>query len=70
MTDKTYIFGEIEYVLTGREAVVDKKVGRRDRVTVKAKKVEIRPVFVTDPEQKEHNRWVSPDEIYEVGGNE
>ena len=60
MSKATYIFGEREYVLTGREATKHKQSGREES------KVEIRPVDITDPEDKTHNKWVKKSELYSV----
>lgn len=60
MAKATYIFGEREYVLTGRQATKQKMSGREDA------KVEIRPVDVLDPEDRTHNKWVSMKDLYHV----
>lgn len=60
MSTATYIFGEREYVLTGRQAVKQRQSGKEEA------KVEIRPVDVTDPEDKTHNKWVKKSELYHV----
>ena len=61
MTEQvTYIYGEREYVLTGREASKTKQSGREDV------KVEIRPVDVRDPEDRSFNKWVWMKELYHV----
>lgn len=64
MSQATYIYGEREYVLTGREAVKHKRSGREES------KVEIRPVDVTDPEDRTHNKWVKKSELFSVLGDE
>lgn len=60
MSKATYIHGEREYVLTGREAKKNKLSGREES------KVEIRPVDVTDPEDRTHNKWVKKSELFSV----
>lgn len=64
MSKASYIFGEREYVLTGREAKRSKQSGREET------KVEIRPVDITDPEDKTHNKWVKMSELFSVLDNE
>ena len=60
MSKATYIFGELEYVLTGREATKHKLSGREE------KKVEIRPVGLQDKDDKTHNKWVKLSELFSV----
>ena len=60
MSKATYIYGEREYVLTGRQATKNRASGKEDA------KVEIRPVDITDPEDRTHNKWVSKKDLYHV----
>lgn len=60
MAQATYIFGEREYVLTGRSAAKTRQSGREEE------KVEIRPVDVTDPNDTTHNKWVKMSDLYHV----
>lgn len=60
MSKATYIYGEREYVLTGREATKHKLSGREES------KVEIRPVDITDVTDKTHNKWVKKSELFSV----
>lgn len=64
MSSTTYIFGEREYVLTGREAVKKRRSGREEE------RVEIRPVDITDEEDRTHNKWVKRSDLFVVGGEE
>lgn len=64
MSKATYIYGEREYVLTGREATKTRGSGREDT------KVEIRPVEITDVEDRTHNKWVSMKDLYHVDDGE
>lgn len=61
---KTYIYGDREYVLTGRDANKTRTSGRE------VKKVEIRPVEVSDPEDRTHNKWVNLKDLYVVEDEE
>lgn len=63
MAKATYIYGEREYVLTGRQATKHRQSGREDA------KVEIRPVDVLDPEDRTHNKWVGMKDLYHVMGD-
>jgi hypothetical protein len=64
MANATYIFGEREYVLTGREATKNRRSGKEQT------KVEIRPVEVTDVEDRQHNKWVELTDLYHVNDGE
>lgn len=57
---KTYIYGEREYVLTGRVAVKTRQSGAEKEL------VEIRPVTVTDPEDRAYNKWVRKSELFDI----
>jgi hypothetical protein len=60
MAVATYIFGEREYVLTGREAKKSRQSGRETSM------VEIKPVDITDPDDKSFNKWVKRTDLYHV----
>lgn len=64
MSTATYIYGEREWVLTGREAKKDPKSKGRKELSV----VEIRPVSVTDLEDTSNNKWVKFEDLYHVTG--
>lgn len=62
MATATYIYGEREWILTGREArKKSKRDGGKDQSMV-----EIRPVSITDPEDTTHNKWVKMEDLYHV----
>lgn len=64
MPSATYIFGEREYVLTGREATKKMRSGRSEE------KVEIRPVDVSDHSDRTFNKWVKMSELFLVHDGE
>lgn len=64
MSTATYIYGEREWVITGREAKKDAKGSGRKELTM----VEIRPVSVTDIEDTSNNKWVKFEDLYHVVG--
>lgn len=64
MANATYIFGEREYVLTGREATKNRRSGKEQT------KVEIRPVEITDPDDRQYNKWVELSDLYHVDESE
>lgn len=62
MSEPTYIYGEREWVTTGREAVKRaKRSGAKD-----VSMVEIRPVHQTDLEDTSNNKWVKMEDLYYV----
>lgn len=66
MSTATYIYGEREWILTGREArKKSKREGGKEQSMV-----EIRPVSITDLEDTTHNKWVKLEELYHVIGDE
>lgn len=65
MAKATYIYGEREWVLTGREA---RKKSSREGARTK-EMVEIRPASVVDVEDTSHNKWVKMEDLYHVVGS-
>lgn len=62
MSTATYIYGEREWVLTGREAKKSSKGQGRKELSM----VEIRPVSVIDLEDTSNNKWVKMEDLYHV----
>jgi len=57
---KTYIHGETEFVLTGRQAEKRMRSGKTKTL------VEIKPVFIKDESDMSMNRWVELESLFNV----
>jgi hypothetical protein len=64
MSKSTYIFESKEWVLTGRDAEKTLRSGKKRTV------VEIKPVYVTDPDDNSQNKWVMMDALFYVSGDD